>query len=152
MVQALQAEIEDLLKADAEKEEIPVSRFDEAEALQERLDQQEKQLEDLKSSQVGLASPHPHPYPHQPSQSRAGLTWQTLQLVQPLSFVWPGACMRHLAGSVTYAMGDVEAQPTVVLFSAPRFKMWCLIQHVHACAGFGAVSQRGASRSQKLAG
>ncbi len=56
MAQALQAEIEDLLKADAEKEEILISRFDEAEALQTRLEQQQQQLEDLKSSQVSRAA------------------------------------------------------------------------------------------------
>ena len=59
MAQALQAEIEDLLKADAEKEEILISRFDEAEALQARLEQQQQQLEDLKSRQVSSAAYHP---------------------------------------------------------------------------------------------
>lgn len=59
IAQGLQGEVEELLKADAEKEEILISRFDEAEVLQARLEQQQQQLEDLRSSEVSLAAHHP---------------------------------------------------------------------------------------------
>ena len=55
-MQEIQAEIEELLKADTEKEEILISRLDETEALQARLQQRQQQLDDLRSSQVGLAA------------------------------------------------------------------------------------------------
>ena len=55
-MQEIQAEIEELLKADTEKEEILISRLDETEALHARLQQQQQQLDDLRSSQVGLAA------------------------------------------------------------------------------------------------
>ena len=51
-LQGLQEEVEDLLKADAEKEEVLISRLDDSEALQARLEQQQQQLKALKSSQV----------------------------------------------------------------------------------------------------
>ena len=50
-VQGLQEELEDLLRADAEKEEALVSRLADAEALQARLQEQERLLEQLRSSQ-----------------------------------------------------------------------------------------------------
>lgn len=49
--QTLQTEIEELLKADAETEEVLINHIEETEALQARLEEQEQQLEDLRGSQ-----------------------------------------------------------------------------------------------------
>ena len=50
-LQGLQGELEVLLRADAEKEEALMSRLADAEALQARLEEQERLLEQLRSSQ-----------------------------------------------------------------------------------------------------